>query len=341
MSELRKDPIIGRWVIIATDRGKRPTDFITAAPTGGPTSCPFCRGNEAMTPPEIYAVRSRDSLANSDGWSIRVVPNKFPALRVEGTVQREGVGMFDKMSGIGAHEIIIETPDHSDGFHKRSPEQIVELLDTYQKRMIDLKNDQRLLYVMIFKNEGERAGASLSHPHSQIIATPIVPKRVKEEIDGSLEYYDYKMRCVFCDLMHEEKRFGSRIVYENVSFISFCPFASRFPFEIWLMPKRHVSAYTSITRQEMFELADCMSVTMKRLAVALGEPQFNWMLHTEPNGAVPRNPWPDINEHYHWHFEIIPKLTRVAGFEWGTGFYINPTSPEDAAEYLRSVDVDV
>jgi len=340
VSELRKDPIIGRWVIIATDRGKRPTDFVSAETTFEPKSCPFCEGNEAMTPPEIYAVRTKDSLANSKGWSVRVVPNKFPALRVEGSVEREGVGMFDKMSGIGAHEIIIETPGHGEGVCRRPPEKIVELLETYQKRMSDLRLDRRLLYTMVFKNHGERAGASLSHPHSQIIATPIVPKRVREEIDGTLEYYDYKMRCVFCDIVREEKRFGERIVFENVSFISFCPFASRFPFEIWLMPKRHMSAYTDMTRQEAFELADCIGATMKRLAAALGEPQYNWMLHTEPNDAVPRNPWPEIKEHYHWHFEIIPKLTRVAGFEWGTGFYINPTPPEAAAEYLRNVDVE-
>ena len=305
MSELRKDPIINRWVIIATERGKRPTDFITAKPTGEPSSCPFCEGNEFMTPPEIYALRSGNLLANESGWNIRVVPNKFPALKVEGTVEREGVGMFDKMSGIGAHEIIIETPNHNGALHRRSQKSIVELLDTYQKRLVDLKDDHRLIYIMIFKNEGERAGASLSHPHSQIIATPIVPKRVKEEIDGSLEYYGYKMRCVFCDIIHEEKRFGSRIVYENASFISFCPFASRFPFEIWLLPMRHMSGYTTMTQQEMFELADCLSVTMKRLAAALGEPQYNWMLHLEPNNSVPRNPWPDIEEHYHWHFEII------------------------------------
>ncbi len=340
VSELRKDPVIGRWVIIATDRGKRPTDFVSAGTTLEPTSCPFCEGNESMTPAEIYAVRPKDSLANGPGWSVRVVPNKFPALRVEGSVEREGVGMFDRMSGIGAHEIVIESPTHVDGIGSRSAERIVELLETYQKRMNDLGHDSRLLYTMVFKNHGERAGASLSHPHSQIIATPIVPKRVREEIDGSLQYYGYKMRCVICDIIREEKRFGERIVYENASFISFCPFASRFPFEMWLLPKRHMSAFTAMTRQEAFELADCLGATMKRLDVSLGDPQYNWMLHTEPNGNIPRNPWPEIGEHYHWHFEIIPKLTRVAGFEWGTGFYINPTAPEDAAGYLRSVDLD-
>jgi len=340
MSELRKDPVIGRWVIIATERGKRPTDFVTVEQAGEKVSCPFCEGNEYMTPPEIYAIRKNNTLANTAGWEIRVVPNKFPALRVEGTVEREGMGMFDKMSGIGAHEIIIETPDHNDHLHKRSRERIVNLLDTYQKRLVDLMRDHRLSFPTIFKNMGERAGASLSHPHSQIIATPIVPKRVREEINGSLDYNNYKMRCVFCDIIRDEKRFGTRIIYENASYISLCPYASRFPFEIWLLPKRHMSGYQMITAQELIELADCLGITMKRLAVALGAPQYNYMLHTEPNKYVPRDPWPDIEEHYHWHFEIIPKLTRVAGFEWGTGFYINPTAPEDAAAFLREVDIN-
>ncbi len=339
MSELRKDPVIGRWVIIATERGKRPTDFVTVEPSPESVSCPFCEGNEAMTPPEIYSLRESQSLANTPGWDIRVVPNKFPALRIEGTVVREGMGMFDKMSGIGAHEVIIETPEHNDVLHHRKPERIAQLMDAYRVRLEDLMRDVRLSYAMVFKNFGERAGASLSHPHTQIIATPIVPKRVREEIDGSQEYYNYKMRCVFCDIISEEKRFGSRIIYENASFISLCPYASRFPFEIWLLPKRHMTTYQMITKQEQIELADCMSITMKRLATALGAPQYNYMLHTGPNPGMRRNPWPDISEHFHWHFEIIPKLTRVAGFEWGTGFYINPTSPEDAAEFLREVDV--
>jgi len=340
VSELRKDPVISRWVIIATERGKRPTDFVSAAPKGETTSCPFCEGNEPMTPPEIYSVRKSDTLANTPGWTIRVVPNKFPALRIEGAVERSGVGMFDKISGIGAHEVIIETPNHVDPVHQRPQQSIVDLFSTYRSRMSDLRKDERLKYLMVFKNEGERAGASLTHQHTQIIATPIVPKRVREKVDGSLEYYDYKMRCVFCDIIREEKRFGSRLVYENASFISFCPFASRFPFEIWLLPKRHMSDYGMITQQEIIELSECVQVTMKRLALSLGEPQYNWLLHTEPDRTLPRNPWPEIGEHYHWHLEIIPKLTRVAGFEWGTGFYINPTSPEDAAAFLREVELD-
>jgi UDPglucose--hexose-1-phosphate uridylyltransferase len=246
--------------------------------------------------------------------------------------------MYDKMNGIGAPEVIIETPLHDNAFIKRPLERVVELLETYQKRILDLSKDVRLLYMMVFKNVGESAGASLSHPHSQLIATPIIPKRVREEVTSSFEYYNCKTRCVYCDIVREEKRFGSRIAYENVSFISICPFASRFPFEVWLIPKRHMSSYTQLTTQEMFELAECFSVTMKRLAKALGEPQYNWMLHTEPNNSVSRKVWPDIEEHYHWHFEIIPKLTRIAGFEWGTGFYINPTAPEDAASFLREAD---
>jgi len=338
VSELRKDPIIDRWVIIATERGKRPMDFIPAEPKGEAGGCPFCEGNEFMTPNEIYAARSPNSLANQRGWKIRVVPNKYPALQVEGSLERVGVGMFDKMNGIGAHEIIIETLNHIDPFQNRPIERVVELLEAYQKRLVDLSRDIRLSYILVFKNMGMRAGASLSHEHSQIIATPIVPKRVTEEILGSLQYYNNKIRCIFCDIIREEKRFGTRVVYENASFITLCPFASRFPFELWIMPKRHMSGYSMITGQEMIELANCFITSMKRLSSALGEPQYNWMLHSEPNRHSPRYPWPDIGEYYHWHIEIIPKLTRVAGFEWGTGFYINPTPPEDAASFLREMD---
>jgi UDPglucose--hexose-1-phosphate uridylyltransferase len=337
VSELRKDPVIDRWVIIATERGKRPTDFVTAEPHDETGICPFDEGNEHMTPHEIFAVRNPDTLADRAGWKIRVVPNKYPALHVEGSIDRVGLGMFDQMNGIGAHEVIIETPKHYDPFHNRPVEHIVDIIDVCQRRITDLHRDFRLQYVLVFKNHGIRAGATLTHEHSQIIATPIIPKRVNEEIGGSLEYFNYKSRCVFCDIIREEKRFSSRIVYENASFITFCPYASRFPFEIWLLPKRHMAGFTMVTRQEMIELADCLRVTMKGLAVSLDEPQYNWILHSEPNPTITRNPWPDLRDHYHWHFEIIPKLTRVAGFEWGTGIYINPTPPEEAATFLREV----
>lgn len=340
MSELRKDPVINRWVIIATERGKRPHNFASVEQQDETGICPFDGGNEYMTPGEILCVRPPDTLANQPGWTIRVVPNKYPALRIEGNADREGLGMFDRMNGIGAHEIVIETPNHVDPFHRRSIDDVVKLLSVYQDRMEDLYRDLRLLYVLVFKNMGMRAGASLIHEHSQIVATPIIPKRVGEEIGGSSDYFNYKTRCVFCDIIHEEKRFGSRVVYENASFITICPFASRFPFEIWLLPKRHMAGYTMMTRQEIIELADCLIVTMKRLASALGDPQYNWMIHTEPNPSMVRSPWPDVREHFHWHFEIIPKLTRVAGFEWGTGIYINPTPPEEAAAFLREVDTE-
>jgi UDPglucose--hexose-1-phosphate uridylyltransferase len=326
-------------VIIATERAKRPNDFTSPPSESQDSVCPFCPGHESSTPPELWALRESGA-PNTPGWKVRVFANKFPALRSDGEMNREAEGIYDRMNGIGAHEVIIETPSHQDPFHRRPAEKIVSLLEVYQRRMTDLYRDIRLLYVLVFKNQGMRAGASLSHEHSQIIATPIIPVRVHSEITGSLEYFNYKSRCIFCDIIQEEKRFASRIVYENASFISFCPFASRFPFELWLLPKRHMAAFTMITHQEMIELADCLASTMKRLAAALAEPQYNWMIHTEPNTSLPRNPWPDLREHYHWHFEIIPKLTRVAGFEWGTGIYINPTPPEEAAAFLREVDVE-
>ena len=340
MPELRKDPIVGRWVIISTERGKRPSDFPMENRRRDVKLCPFCPGNESSTPPEIMAIRDDGSKPNSPGWTLRVIPNKFPALRIEGDLNREGMGIFDKMNGIGAHEVVIETPDHQKDMVDLDQRSMENVIWAFRERIVDLKRDPRFRHIIIFKNQGEAAGASLEHSHSQLIATPIVPKRVREEIEGSHDYNNYKTRCVYCDIIREENRFGIRIVYENVSFVSYCPYASRFPFEIWILPKRHMSGFQKATHQELIELADCLGATMKRLAAALGSPQYNYMLHTEPNRSVPRYPWPDIDEYYHWHFEIIPKLTRVAGFEWGTGFYINPTAPEDAASYLREVDIE-
>jgi len=194
----------------------------------------------------------------------------------------------------------------------------------------------RLRYVLLFRNEGPQSGASLEHPHSQIIATPITPKRVKEELMGAEEYFKLKERCVFCDMINQEKESGERIVFENDHFISFCPFASRFPFEICLMPKQHeLNFYHS--RDHLDEMAQAFQVTMEKVTLALNSPQYNFLVHSGPNLVPRRGYWQTIHDDYHWHFEIIPRMTKVAGFEWGTGFYINPTAPEEAAKYLREV----
>ena len=338
MAELRKDLITGRWVIISTARGKRPTDFPPdIKETRDKSACPFCPGNEALTPPEIHALRPSGTHKDSANWRVRVVPNKYPALGIDFPLIKKGVGLYDQMSGFGAHEVIIETPDHEKTLEDLSVEEIRNVITVSQDRIQDLHRDVRFRYVLLFKNEGSQAGATLSHPHSQLIATPITPKRVKEELAGAQGYYLQKERCVYCDMIAQEKELGVRIVYENESFITFCPFASRFPFEMCLLPKQHELNFHE-SRSHVGDLAQCLKATMEKLDRVLNHPQYNYVFHTAPNLSARKGRWETIHEDYHWHLEIIPRLTKVAGFEWGTGFYINPTSPEDAAKYLREAE---
>jgi UDPglucose--hexose-1-phosphate uridylyltransferase len=332
MPELRKDPILGRWVIISSERGKRPTDFKEDKPRKKGGFCPFDPGNEGTTPPEILAYREAGTAANSAGWNLRVVPNKFPALQIEGELNKQGEGVFDKMNGIGAHEVIIETPLHDATISTMPLKDVENVLWAYRDRIIDLKKDLRFRYVLIFKNEGEAAGASLEHSHSQLIALPIVPKRVIEELDGAKQYYNYKERCVYCDIIRQEVSAGTRIVSENASFVAMEPYSPRFPFETWIMPKEHVSSFEDAKTHEFAELADMLQSTLRRLDKVLNIPPYNYILHTSPFREAD-------NEYYHWHIEIIPKLTKVAGFEWGSGFYINPTAPEEAAKFLREAKI--
>ena len=332
MPELRKDPVVGRWVIISTERGKRPTDFSSAVKTREAKLCPFCPSNENSTPPEVYSIRDNGSSPNSPGWSIRVVPNKFPALRIEGDLNREGEGIYDKMNGIGAHEVIIETPDHMKDLVDLEPAQIEKVIHAYIERINDLKKDPRFKYILIFKNEGEAAGASLEHSHSQLIATPILPKRVIEELQGAKKYYDYKERCIFCDIIKQELHEKTRIIASNDLFLSMEPFASRFPFETWLLPRYHESRFENINAVQLSGLVAILKESLQRLALALNRPPYNMMIHTLPVDSRDQ-------KEYHWHIEIIPKLTKVAGFEWGSGFYINPTIPEDAAKFLRELEL--
>ncbi|MBD3167953.1 MAG: galactose-1-phosphate uridylyltransferase [candidate division Zixibacteria bacterium] len=332
MPELRKDPIIGRWVIISTERGKRPSDFGVTEKRVGNKLCPFCPGNESATPPEILSFRTDNGKPDSPGWTLRVIPNKFPALRIEGDLNRRGHGIFDMMTGIGAHEVIIETPDHFIDFPDMDEKAAQDVIWAYRSRINDLKKDPRFRYIMIFKNFGEAAGASLEHAHSQLIATPIVPKRVLEELEGAKRYYQFKERCIFCDIVRQEISDGVRVVSQNDNFIAIEPFAPRLPFETWILPLEHYSTLEDIPEKAIPDLASLLKETLGRLAIALNNAPYNFILHTRP--IMDNN-----NKEYHWHIEIMPKLTKVAGFEWGTGFYINPTAPEDAAKYLKEVQL--
>jgi UDPglucose--hexose-1-phosphate uridylyltransferase len=328
MPELRKDPVVGRWVIISTERARRPSDFPPEPVAPRAADCPFCPGHEGRTPPEILAGRAPDSPADGRGWSFRVVPNKLPALRIEGELEPTGEGLFDRMNGVGAHEVIIETPDHDASLATLSVDEVTEVLLAFRERAIDLKKDPRFEYILFFKNHGEAAGASLEHPHSQLIATPIIPIMVREELAGAADYYRRKERCVWCDILRQERRAQRRLILERDGFAVLAPFAPRFPCETWLVPTRHRAAFEESGVDELRGLADVLGDFLRRMNRVLHDPPYNFMLHTAPLDE------PALT-YFHWHLEIIPKLTKVAGFEWGSGFFINPVPPEDAAAALR------
>jgi UDPglucose--hexose-1-phosphate uridylyltransferase len=336
MPELRKDPVVGRWVIISTDRSRRPTNFTPVRVEKTTSFCPFCPGQEDKTPPEVYACRQNGGGPNSPGWKVRVVPNKFPALQIEGALDRRGEGLYDKMNGVGAHEVVIEGPAHGMDLADLPVEHLVEVLKAYRERMMDLHRDRRFRYVLIFKNHGAGAGATLEHTHTQLIATPIIPKILMEELEGARRYHELKERCVFCDIIQQDTadHNGRRVVVMNDRFLTIEPFAPRFPFETWILPRRHDSSFQVVQDDDEFkDLAKILKDTLGRLNRALDRPPYNFVIHTAPvtEGEL---------EYFHWHLEIMPVLTRVAGFEIGSGFYINPTPPEDAAQYLREIAVE-
>ena len=334
MPELRRDPVVGRWVIISTERSRRPSDFASAPvrPRNiGP--CVFCPGQESRTPEEILAVRGPGGAPNGPGWELRVVPNKFPALRIEGELEPAGEGVYDRMNGIGAHEVIIETPDHSASLAGLPETQVVTVLEAWRQRMVDLQKDVRFEYVSVFKNHGEAAGASLEHPHSQLIATPMVPMMVEQELEGALRHFRMKKRCIWCDIIRQEMqgkaRGLGRLILGEGGFVALCPYAPRFPFETWILPEGHRSSYEDGLGMDPRALARVLGEVLRRMNQVLGAPAWNLSLHSAPLKT------PTL-DHFHWHLEIIPKLSQVAGFEWGTGFFINPTPPEEAAKYLRA-----
>jgi UDPglucose--hexose-1-phosphate uridylyltransferase len=328
MPELRREPVSGRWVIIASERAARPTDFLTNHQPVKNSFCPFCEGNEDKTPPEIMAYRECGSKADSKGWRVRVVPNKYPALRAEGEQNIHGEGIYEMMNGIGIHEVIIESPRHVVSLTELGNGNIKDVLRSYRDRLLAIKKDKRFVYGLLFKNVGVAAGASLEHSHSQLIATPIVPQLVENEMERAEAFFNNSRKCIFCDMIQQEIDVGKRIVISTEGFIAFTPFASRFPFEIWILPVAHGSHYENQKECEIEELAEILKNTLVKLESVLDFPPYNFIIHSTPFNI-------HKSEYFHWHMEIIPRLTNIAGFEWGTGFYINPMPPEEAAEILR------
>ena len=333
MSQLRKDPVTSRWVIVNVEEPRRAESFEPRPTPKSSKTCPFCPGNESMTPPEILVYGRKGGAKTPSNWQVRVVPNKFPALRIEEHTEKYAIGVYDKLGGFGAHEVIIESPEHDKEMADLSSEQLEWVLRAYRERCLDLRKDPRFKYILIFRNHGAFAGASLEHPHSQLIALPIVPSRVMGEIKGSLKHFEYTDRCIFCDMLDQERSEKKLTVLNEGGFAAFTPFVSRFPFETWIMPTAHEANFDAISDEQIKALAGVLKATLMKLKRTLKDPSYNLMIHSFPIHGKEF-------DSFHWHIEIIPHLTQVAGFEWGTGFYVNPTPPELAAEALRNCVVE-
>ncbi len=331
MPEFRKDTISGRWTIIAPERGKRPTDFFVPPEEVEKGVCPLCPGNEHLTPPEVLALGRGDGAPpNSPGWQVRVVPNKYPALVPKPASDTVSVDFYETRPGKGIHEVIVETPVHGKSLYEFSPQELVLVLDAYRRRIESLKKDRELEYVLVFKNRGARAGASLSHDHSQLIALPFVPSTVNNELENARRFYESNGKCVFCKVLEKELEERRRLICENQDFVAFLAFAPRQPLETWIFPRRHSSDFCNDFEETKYSFSEILLEVLRRLEATISRIPYNFVLHTAPLHS-------EELPYFHWHLEIIPCLTKIAGFEWGSGIYIVPILPEEAAEFLRSV----
>lgn len=334
MVEIRKEVTKGSWSIIAPIRGKRPFDFTRDSREKDmeeeTRNCPFCPENEEDTPPEIYAIGKENS-GDKSSWRVRVFPNKYPALDKDGNSSVIESDFFKTMGGFGFHEVIAETPQHEANLANLPVEQIELVVQTYLERMSSLTERSEIEYVSIFRNKGGRAGASLTHPHSQIMATTFVPELQKTEFHRASSFYKDKGVCLYCSLIKAEKRVSKRVILENEGFITISPFGARFPYETHILPKTHESSFQQITKEETNLLARTLKQTLTALSDELGNFPYNYVIHTGPGNPESKTK----GDSYHWHVEILPRLTTPAGFERGSGNYINIVTPEDAARTLK------
>lgn len=344
MSQLRWDPLKKSWVIITRSPGRAPQDYFAERDQVQLDACPFCYGHEARTPAEVFALRPAGSAADSPGWKVRVIPNKYPVLRIEGSLELQGRGLYEAMDGVGAHEIIIENPDHGRHLAELSVAEITDVLRAWRARLLDLRRDPRFRYLLIFKNHGVEAGAGIPHSHCQLIALPITPPVITTELGACRSHFQRHARCLVCAMLEQEIREQVRVVRNDGQFLVFTPFAAAFPFELRLVPLRHSHDFALLSDPELEVLAAALGDTLQRLATVLHDPPYNFILHSAPPmHARPEHPdyWSSLPLDYHWHLELVPRLTRIAGFERGTGFFMNPTPPEDAARYLREANLSL
>jgi UDPglucose--hexose-1-phosphate uridylyltransferase len=332
--EFRRDPLHNTWVVFAPERQRRPQDFLPAVVQSAALD-PFAEGNERLTPPEVFAVRKEKTKPNEPGWRVRVVPNRYPAMRIEGQLESTPAGLYDRVTGIGAHEVIIETPDVKTSLEDLTTAGVAEVFAAYRERIIDLDKDSRFQHIYVFKNSGPSAGASIAHAHSQLVALPLVPPLVEAKLTRAREHYARKQRSLFADILHTERADGSRMVAENDGYVLFCPYASRFPFELAIFPKRHHSEFISCTSNELQDLAEVVRFALQRLDAVLDKPGYNLLLHMAPLKRQVNERFASARHDYCWHVEIVPRFHSIAGFEIGLGAYINTVYPEEAARFLR------
>jgi UDPglucose--hexose-1-phosphate uridylyltransferase len=330
MSELRLNPATGEWVIIAAERGGRPHQFARPARRrkrrpSYVRSCPFCLGNEELTPNSVL-----DVPAEPPGrWQVRVFPNKYPALVPAPSPEARSQGsLFVAVSGEGVHEVLVETPLHNRFPADRDEGEMVLMARAYQERYMALKSHRSTRYVLIFKNQGEDAGTSLEHPHSQVIAAPVVPERVRRRCEIANEHYDRTGRCLYCDVVSEELKLGSRIVHHDNRFVVFHPFAAARLAETWIVPLEHRPSFGQVDEQGLRAFASVLGRTLRQLSMGFGDPDFNYAVHSAPKDEEDR-------PYYHWHLQLMPRLTKAAGLELGSGIYVNVASPKDTAQAMR------
>lgn len=327
--EWRMNPVTGEWVIIAPERAARP--MLTDEPpgvAGDDDPCPFCEGNEHLTPGELFALRPGGGAPGSPGWTVRVVPNAFAAVRREGHADPRGDGFYFRANGIGRHELFLECPQHETKLARLDAGQVRRVVRVWRERLRDAGRDPDLKYAQLFKNNGSDAGASVAHAHSQMIATPMIPVTVRDELEFARQFHAGQGTCVYCELLRREREDGTRCVFEADGFGVFCAYAARQPFETWVVPTNHQSHFEMIVDAEADRLADALWRTLRTIDAALDGPAYNLVFHSAPFSEAPL-------PYYHWHVEVLPRLTQLAGYEWGTGSHVNPILPEDAAAVLR------
>lgn len=331
MTELRQNAITREWVIIAADRSRRPDDFSHKVVHLEPRpsyrqDCPFCMGNEDMTGPEVYR------LCNDLGWRVRAVLNKYPALSPEGDRIRSNHNLFRSVSGVGFHEVLIEHPRHDLTIALLPVEDIANIFRVYRQRYSTLRLEPHIASILIFKNHGASAGTSLEHPHSQLAALPIVPYEMRLRTQEAIRYFDDTGECLVCRTLADELAAGDRIIFESESFVSFIPYAALSPFHTWIFPRQHYSSFDDITDAEILDLSRVLKTTLAKLYYGLGDPAYNYVIRSSPTAE-------QRTEHFHWYLSIIPRVSLTAGFELGSGMYINTSSPEESAQILRAVEI--